>query len=319
LPPPSPSPFGDSITSPYRGRFAPSPTGPLHLGSLYTALASYLEARARGGQWRVRIDDVDTPRVAAGAADAILRTLERFGLDWDGPVIRQSERFETYRQALETLDQESHLYACTCSRRQLHALSHGEGDLTIYPGHCREANRDRQEPHALRLRCRNRVVTVRDRLQGEYRQDFAQEVGDFVLRRRDGVYAYHLATVLDDADAGITEVLRGLDLLHSTPRQILLLRLLGLPTPDYLHIPLIVDGAGIKLSKQTGAPPIDADHPEDVLFDVLPLLALDPPQELRGAPCADLLDWAVEHWSVERLRDRGVTSTTPTPSSSLVM
>jgi glutamyl-Q tRNA(Asp) synthetase len=313
LPPLSPSFPGDSIASPYRGRFAPSPTGPLHLGSLYTALASYLEARARRGQWRVRIDDVDTPRVVAGAADAILRTLERFGLNWDGAVIRQSERFEAYRQALETLDREGHLYACTCSRRQLHAPFHGEGDLAIYPGHCREANRDRQELHALRLRCRNRVVIMQDRLQGEHRQDFNREVGDFVLRRRDGVYAYHLATVLDDADAGITEVLRGLDLLHSTPRQILLQGLLGLPTPDYLHIPLIIDSAGIKLSKQTGAPPIDADHPQDVLFDVLRLLALQPPRELQGAPCAELLDWAVEHWSVERLRERGTTSTAPTP------
>jgi glutamyl-Q tRNA(Asp) synthetase len=284
----------------YRGRFAPSPTGPLHLGSLYTALASFLQAKSHRGEWRLRIDDVDPFRTVADSADRILRTLEAFRLYWDGPILYQSERLEAYHAALERLDNQKRLYVCTCSRKDLAALS--GGNTEIYPGFCRNENKKRLAgPHALRVITEDAPVTFEDMLQGLVTQNLAKDVGDFIAFRRDEVYAYHLATVLDDCDQGITEVVRGVDLLDSTPRQIYLLRLLGLPTPAYAHVPILLDQMGLKLSKQTYADPVDGQNPSSTLVSLLSLLNQNPPQDLQSAKTEEVLDWAIRNWDISRL------------------
>ena len=291
----------DSKQPSYRGRFAPSPTGPLHLGSLYTALASYLEARSRDGLWRVRIDDIDTPRTVSGAADEILSTLEHFGLHWDGEIVFQSRNLEPYRQAVKILQDKGLLYPCDCSRKRLGEIFSNHAE-PIYPGFCRNGRVPPKPPYALRLRTDNRQVALVDTLHGLFKQDFAKEVGDFIVLRRDGSYAYHLATVVDDALTGVTDILRGADLLPSTPRQILLQELLDLPTPRYLHIPVIVDHTGAKLSKQTGATAVPRDKPGWVLFQLLQLLQQSPPKELMTAPAAEILSWAIDAWDINRIR-----------------
>ena len=248
------------------GRFAPSPTGPLHLGSLAAALASWLDARAAGGRWLVRIEDLDPPREQPGAADEILRTLERLGLHWDGPVIFQSRRKPFYEQALENL--KKHSYPCGCTRREIADSSLGlaADGARIYPGTCRKALPPGRAPRSVRVKVSGSIDFV-DRVQGPQRQDLESEVGDFVLRRADGQFAYQLAVVVDDAAQGITDVVRGADLLGSTARQIYLQRLLGLPSPRTLHIPAAVDGTGEKLSKQTGAGPVSqADLRRALIF-----------------------------------------------------
>lgn len=286
----------------YRGRFAPSPTGPLHLGSLCTALASFLQAKSQKGEWHLRIDDVDPFRTVAGSSDRILRTLEAFGLHWDGPVLYQSERLEAYRAALDRLDSRRLLYVCACSRKDLATLSEGNTEMPIYPGLCRNKNlKPSASPYALRVKTENSSVTFEDRLQGMVTQHLAKDVGDFIVYRRDRVYAYHLATVLDDDEQGITEVVRGVDLLDSTPRQIYLQRLLGLSTPTYAHVPVLVDRAGFKLSKQTHADPVDGQHPSSILLDLLTLLKQNPPRDLQSAETAEIMNWAVEHWDISRL------------------
>ncbi|QXP84692.1 tRNA glutamyl-Q(34) synthetase GluQRS [Methylococcus sp. Mc7] len=281
---------------PYRGRFAPSPTGPLHLGSLCTALVGFCEARQRGGVWLVRIDDADRLRCRPVHADSILRTLETHGLWWDEAVLFQSRRDEIYRAALERLAAGGRAFPCTCPRREL-AVS-GQ----VYSGRCRA--RYPSPPsgeHALRLRVDDAVIGFDDRLQGRIEQDLGSEVGDFVVRRRDGLPAYHLATVIDDAEQRVTEVLRGGDLLDSTPRQILLQECLGLPRPDYCHIPVLTDRGGIKLSKQAGARPVDADAPSENLWTLLALLGFTPEPGLLGAQPAEILDWAVARWDIRCL------------------
>lgn len=286
----------------YRGRFAPSPTGPLHLGSLYTALASFLQAKAQQGEWRLRIDDVDPFRTAADATDRILRTLEAFGLQWDGPILYQSSRFEAYRTAIERLEFLERVYACTCSRKDLAAYSVGNAETAIYPGFCRNKKRRTQnEQYALRVITENSTVIFEDALQGTQSHNLATEVGDFIILRRDRVYAYHLATVLDDFEQGITEVVRGVDLLDSTPRQIYLQRLLGLSTPAYAHVPVLVDSDGIKLSKQTFADPVDERNPSSILVELLTLLNQNPPRELALASKQEILDWAVRNWDISRI------------------
>jgi glutamyl-Q tRNA(Asp) synthetase len=239
----------------YLGRFAPSPTGALHFGSLVAALASWLDARAANGRWLVRIEDLDTPRAQAGATDDILRTLAGLGLEWDGTVAYQSQRLALYERALETLCQ--YTYWCACSRREIADSSLGlaADGAQIYPGTCRDGIRSSRQPRALRMRASG-LVTFEDRVQGGQQQLLERDLGDFVLRRADGPFAYQLAVVVDDADQGVTNVVRGADLLDSTPRQIYLQRLLGYPQPQYLHIPAAVNAAGEKLSKQTGALPI---------------------------------------------------------------
>ena len=268
----------------------------MHFGSLVAALGSFLDARQRGGEWLVRVEDVDVPRARPGAADAILRALERFRLHWDGPVLYQSRRTEAYRASLERLLNAGWAYPCTCSRRELAACPRGGDGAPIYPGHCRAGVGHPGRPAAFRLRVNDATVGFRDAVRGEFSQRLTSEVGDFAIRRADGLFAYQLAVVVDDAAQGITRVVRGGDLLDSTPRQIHLQRLLGLPTPAYAHLPVAVDRSGHKLSKQTGAAPLDADDTALALWEALRFLGQNPPADLRRASPAALLDWGLANW-----------------------
>jgi glutamyl-Q tRNA(Asp) synthetase len=282
----------------YRGRFAPSPTGPLHFGSLVAAVASWLDARSAGGEWLVRIEDVDRPRTVPGAASAILRALEALGLGWDGEVAYQSTRGALYEAALERLRAAGHVYRCRCSRREIaDSAIHGiEG--AIYPGTCRHRAVPAAEPAAERAVAPEEPIAFEDRVQGPVTQKVARDIGDFVLKRRDGLHAYQLAVVVDDAEQGITHVVRGADLLWSTPRQIALQRWLGYPTPRYLHVPVAADRAGEKLSKQTQAPPVDAAHALDALRAALRFLGQ---REARGANPRELLEHAQAAWDPARI------------------
>ena len=270
------------------GRFAPSPSGPLHFGSVVTALASLLDARASGGRWSVRIENIDRQRERPGAAAAILCELDRLGLHWDEPVIYQSSRLEAYRAALTELQAAGLIYACCCSRRET-----GGG---IYPGTCRTRRLAWRAGRALRLRVPDAEVEFNDRLQGRYRQALARECGDFVLWRADGDPAYHLAVIVDDAWQAVSDVVRGTDLLDSTPRQIHLQRSLGLPTPSYAHLPLALDSDGRKLSKQTATTRVTGTAASAVLVAALDFLGHTPPLSLGGATPAALLAWAQTHW-----------------------
>ncbi len=279
----------------YRGRFAPSPTGPLHFGSLVTAVGSYLDARHRGGEWLVRMEDLDRTRERPGAADRILRTLEAFGFHWDDEVLYQSRRDPAYREALERLLDAGLAYPCGCTRREIaeRGLPGIEGPR--YDGTCRDGLPPGRQPRAYRLRVPAETVTFRDRVCGPCGHNLANEVGDFVIRRADGLFAYQLAVVVDDAWQGITQVVRGADLLLSTPRQIHLQRLLGLPTPDYAHLPLVLDENGRKLSKQSDARPVDPDDPIPALVAALAFLGQPPPPE-RPATVEGLWQWAIPRW-----------------------
>ncbi len=280
------------------GRFAPSPSGPLHFGSLLAALGSYLSIRRQGGLWRLRIEDLDPLRTVPGSEDELLRTLEGLGLEWDGPLLRQSERFATYEAAVEQLAAQGLLFTCSCSRKEiLSTAPHTGEEGPIYPGTCRHGLRAGQEARALRLRVDDRVIAFVDGLYGPYQQNLAQDVGDFVLKRADGLFGYQLAVVVDDGASGVTEVVRGADLLASTPRQIYLQRLLGLPTPAYLHLPLALDDEGEKLSKRHLRYALPAD-PARALYCALIFLGQAPPPELQTAPPAELLAWAVGNFTV---------------------
>ena len=250
------------------GRFAPSPTGPLHFGSLVAALASYCDARARGGTWLVRIEDVDEPRTRPGASEAILHTLARCGFRWDGEVVVQSVRTALYENALAHLIADGNAYPCACTRRELESAPLGAGGERVYPGTCRDgvpADRAGRAKRAWRVKVGGTPIAFDDRLQGRVTQRLDVDVGDFVVKRADGLFAYQLAVVVDDAGQGITDVVRGADLCASTPRQIHLQKLLGLPTPAYLHVPVAIDVAGEKLSKQTHAQAL-ADDPLPALL-----------------------------------------------------
>jgi len=296
--------------APYVGRFAPSPSGLLHPGSLVAALASWLDARAHGGTWLLRIEDLDTPRNVAGAAEAIVAQLDRCGLAPDGPVVRQSERTGLYENALRQLLALGRAFPCACSRRDLAlaartpgASSTGDGGSErIYPGTCR-AGLDGKPARSIRLLVESHpgsgeaVVDWHDRRLGAQRQDVARAVGDFVLQRADGVFAYQLAVVVDDAAQGVTDVVRGEDLQGSTARQIVLQRLLGVPTPRYLHTPLVRAADGSKLSKQTGAQPLDLADPLPALRAAGRVLGI----AAHGTRVASWLDSAQQAW-LERCR-----------------
>lgn len=284
-----------------RGRFAPSPTGPLHFGSLVAALGSYLDARANGGQWFVRIEDVDTARTVPGAADAILATLETCGMSWDGEVVYQSARGDAYEAALEQLRERGKLYACGCSRREIadSAIAGVEG--YVYPGTCARGIPHGRTARAWRVRTGNAVIAFEDAIQGRVEQHLARDIGDFVLYRADAMYAYQIAVVVDDAWQGITHVVRGSDLLDSTPRQIHLQRLLGLPTPRYAHLPIAVNGVGQKLSKQTHAKPLAPAELAGALVRALSFLGHEPPASVRPSSAAEIIAWAVEHWRLSRV------------------
>jgi glutamyl-Q tRNA(Asp) synthetase len=299
---PGPGTQPGTPASTYRGRFAPSPTGPLHFGSLVAAVGSYLDARHHGGEWLVRMEDLDPPREVPGAADGILRTLEHYGLNWDGEVVYQSRRSSNYQVALDQLAVNGWLYGCACTRREIADSSLPGGDAAVYPGTCRNGLPEGRRVRALRVRVDSAEVRIEDSLQGSTRQHLGREVGDFVVRRADNLVAYQLAVVVDDAAQQITHIVRGADLLDSTPRQVYLQRLLGLPTPAYLHLPVAINTAGEKLSKQTGAPSIDNTDPAGVLLDVLHFLRQDVPEAAGDMTLEDLLEWASEHWDRTRLQ-----------------
>ncbi|MHB8622226.1 MAG: tRNA glutamyl-Q(34) synthetase GluQRS [Sulfuricaulis sp.] len=296
----------------YRGRFAPSPTGPLHFGSMVAAAGSFLQAKSRGGAWLVRMEDLDPPRIMPGAADEILRTLAAFGLLWDGEVVYQSRRQTAYATALGTLAAQDALYPCACSRREIADSSVSGVDGPVYPGTCRAGIPPSRVPRAWRVKVNQREIEFVDAVQGRIVRDLAMDSGDFVVRRADGYFAYQLAVVVDDAEQGITEVVRGADLIESTPRQMHLQDLLNLPTPDYLHLPVALSRQHGKLSKQTYAAPADAANPLPLLFQVLCFLNQQPPRELLDGSVADFWRWAVTHWNLERVpRVKGVVVQTP--------
>ncbi len=284
----------------YRGRFAPSPTGPLHFGSLVAALGSCLDARHQGGDWLVRMEDLDREREVKGAADDILRTLDRFGFEWDGTVCYQSRRREAYEEALEQLRRDGFAYPCACSRQQIARAATAGAEGPIYPGTCRRGIAKGTRARSVRLLTQDLSIELEDRVQGRIRQNPQREVGDFVIRRADGHHAYQLAVVLDDAWQGINQVVRGADLLNSTPRQRYLQALLELPQPDYAHLPLAVDKTGRKLSKQYRDAPVDPRHPLDALLQAVDFLGQELPPE-RPIDLREFWRWAVESWDLARV------------------
>lgn len=291
----------------YIGRYAPSPTGPLHFGSLVAAVGSYLDARSQGGLWLLRMEDLDKPREMPGAADGILRTLEAFGFQWDGAVLYQSRRADAYESALDRLMSDGAVFHCACSRSEIADSGlHGGLEGPIYPGTCRNGLPAGRHARALRLRVPDASLGFEDVLQGVVRQNLARDIGDFIVRRADGCHAYQLAVVVDDAHQGVTHVVRGADLLLSTPRQLLLQRLLGLPALHYQHLPVAVNQAGEKLSKQTHAAALDEYRPGPALWRALSFLRQAPPEELRSASIEEIWAWAVANWRRDLLT--GVSS-----------
>lgn len=283
------------MASHYIGRFAPSPTGPLHFGSIITAVASYADARAHHGEWLLRIEDVDEPRTVPGSADDIQRTLEVLGFEWSGQVMYQTRRQEAYVAALQQLEKHQLTYRCTCSRSELQAI--GEGG--VYPGLCAGKQHPAHIDHAVRLRVAAIRIEFNDAMMGLFGQNLATDVGDFVIRRRDGLFAYQLAVVVDDAYQGVTHIVRGADLLDSTPRQMYLQHCLNYNTPEYLHLPLAINNDGEKLSKQTCAPHIKTDS--TVLFDALNFLGQQAPAELEHESCETIWQWAIANWHRDRI------------------
>ena len=280
------------------GRFAPSPSGPLHFGSLVAALASYCEVKSRQGHWLLRIEDVDTGRVVAGAGEQILRDLETFGFEWDAAVSYQSDQFEQYQHYLDKLLEQGDCYACECSRRSLRQQGVASGPLgQIYPGLCRVKQLPVPE-HSLRLNTEHaQSVSFVDRVYGEMALNLPLSVGDFVLKRRDNIFAYHLAVVVDDELQGITQVVRGADLLENTCLHLYLQQRLSFATPEYMHIPLVNNAQGVKLSKQTGASALDHEHASALLVAALNHLGQAPQQELEHNKPREILQWAVANWN----------------------
>jgi glutamyl-Q tRNA(Asp) synthetase len=285
----------------YCGRFAPSPTGELHFGSLLAAVSGYLDARAHGGRWLIRIEDVDEARTVAGSADTILRTLERLGFEWDGDVVHQSARKARYTEALNSLRRAGHAYPCGCTRAQIAERAPIGPEGPVYPGTCRPGLPPGTRERSIRLRVPADPITFDDRVHGRLEQELEAAVGDFVVRRADGFIAYQLAVVVDDREQGVTHVVRGADLLSSTPRQIHLQRLLGFPQPVYAHVPLIVDPARRKLSKSTQAPGLRGRDPIDQLKATL--VALGQIQSGAQVPDnpRDFWPWAIDRWDISKV------------------
>ena len=288
---------GGAPDASYVGRFAPSPTGDLHLGSLYTAAASFLDARAHRGRWLVRMEDVDRPRVVPGSADGILAALEAFGFEWDGEVLWQSERSHAYAEALHELGRRALTFECSCSRLSL-------TDEPRYPGHCRTGPCRPEADKAIRLRVDPGFVQFRDCIQGAFRQDVSLASGDLIVKRRDGCFAYLIAVVVDDAYQGVTKIVRGADLLDHTPAQIYLQRSLGLSSPAYAHVPALVESDGSKLAKSARSVAVTCNDAVSQLLYVFELLGLEPPSSLRCAKLATAWNWAIEQWDMSRLAKR---------------
>lgn len=303
---PTPTATDPGSAARYRGRFAPSPSGPLHFGSLVAALGSYLDARAAGGEWLLRIEDVDQPRSVAGAAEDIQRTLEAFAFEWDGEVIVQSRRLDLYHAALIRLQLAGDVYPCACSRREVAdsaRLNSVDGGL-VYPGTCRTGVAEGRAARAWRMRVPDgeaALLSYVDRVQGPQTQDLAREVGDFILLRADGQFAYQLAVVVDDYLQGITDVVRGADLLASTPRQICLQQRLGIAVPRHAHLPVACNAQGEKLSKQTLARALDVRAGSAALAAAMRFLGHAVPAEVARAPLAEFWPWAIAQWSMARV------------------
>ncbi len=293
-----------SSMSHYRGRFAPSPTGPLHFGSLVAATGSYLDAHSHGGEWLVRMEDIDRPREQAGAAAAIFSALKAHGFAWDDEILYQSRRTAAYQSALEQLGAAGHTYPCACSRREIGDSLLARDGTPIYPGTCRGGLARGKTARSVRVRVGNTQITFEDAIQGTVMQALAQDSGDFLLHRADGLFAYQLAVVVDDAEQGVTHVVRGADLLDSTPRQIFLQGLLGYPVPRYAHLPLALNAGGEKLSKQTLAAPLDALRPAANLVAALNFLGQAAPAALIETPVGEVWRWALAHWQLSRIPRR---------------
>ncbi len=290
----------------YIGRFAPSPSGPLHLGSLFAALGSYLQAKHQHGLWLVRIEDLDPAREVAGASENILRTLEYFHLFWDKPVVYQSQRYANYRDALQILQQKELVYPCICSRKLIQKTAKSGPLGMIYPGTCRTRKEPIKQQHSLRLMLPEQILTFKDKHQGSISIDLFNKLGDVILRRSDGLYAYHLAVTVDDYAQQITEVVRGRDLLYSTPIHNYLQHCLSYPQPDTLHLPVLHDAQAAKLSKQTGASRINQERPGRTLLYLLTLLGQQPPQELNDGNLDEILQWGVDHWQLNNVPKTGI-------------
>ncbi|MFK5927301.1 MAG: tRNA glutamyl-Q(34) synthetase GluQRS [Desulfuromusa sp.] len=283
---------------PVVGRFAPSPTGSLHFGTLLAALGSYLVAKCSGGSWLLRVEDLDPPRIVPGSAAAILKLLEHLGFEWDGDIIYQSQRYERYQQILEQLRDQGQVFDCSCTRREILASAPHPGEEgAVYPGTCRNGVRGSRPERAVRLRVPDAEIRYRDRVLGEQRQNLEKEVGDFVLHRTDGLFAYQLAVVVDDIDSGVTQVVRGADLLSSTPRQIYLYQCLDVVAPDYFHLPLAFGDNGKKLSKRNGIIGIvTVGNGSNMLWRALDFLGQSPPKELFHSAPDQLLGWGRENF-----------------------
>lgn len=284
------------------GRFAPSPTGALHFGSIVTALASFCLARQAGGEWLVRMDDLDQPRVVTGSSDIILRQLELCGLFWDRQVLYQSSRLERYREIIAQLQHARLIYPCGCSRKEILASApHFGEEGPVYPGTCRHTSCVHPAP-AWRLKCRSEVISFHDRIQGDYQQQLAKQVGDFVLQRGDGVFSYQLAVVIDDHDSAVTQIVRGRDLLSSTPRQLFLQQLLGFTRPEYAHLPLALTNHGEKISKRHHQlNSLDLRSCASLLYRALLFLGQQPPAALADENAQTIVEWACCHFSLPRI------------------
>lgn len=293
----------------YIGRFAPSPTGPLHFGSLIAAVASYCEARAHHGKWLVRMEDLDKPREIKGAANDILQTLDAFGFEWDGEIVYQSQRSDIYANALESLKSKQLVYPCTCTRKEIADTHSTVGiDGVIYPGTCLKQSIKENVPVAWRIKTNAAKISFNDAIQGNISQNLDTDVGDFILRRADGFFAYQLAVVADDAAQGVSHIVRGADLLDSTPRQIYLQQQLGYPTPQYAHVPVAANPRGEKLSKQTLAPALDKQQTASQLWQALSFLGQEPPLELQQHSLKAVWSWAQSNWSINKVpRQRSIT------------
>jgi glutamyl-Q tRNA(Asp) synthetase len=279
----------------YIGRFAPSPTGPLHFGSLLAALASYLDAKANGGKWLLRVEDLDPPREPAGTAELILQQLQDLGMNWDDDVLYQSSRLDAYEAVMEKLQDMGLCYPCACTRPQIREMGQ------VYDGSCRNRKAAPAKPYALRLKIDAIEISFEDLIQGHFAQHLQSEVGDFVIRRKDELFAYQLAVVVDDEFQNISHVVRGWDLLDSTPRQIYLQKVLNFHKLRYAHIPIIIDEQGQKLSKQAFAPSIETDRASDAIYEALRALGQLPPQELQKERPESQLQWAIESWDIQAI------------------
>ena len=289
-----------NITPSYKGRFAPSPTGELHFGSLLAALSSYLDAKKQKGLWLVRIEDLDLTRVQANSAKHILKTLEDFGFEWDENVIYQSERNDLYECNLRYLKSENLIYACDCSRNKLKQ----QLSFPVYPGTCRDKRSTPTTPYALRCKTPPLRISINDQIQGQYSVNLNHDCGDFIVKRRDNLFAYHLAVVSDDAEQGITDIVRGADLLTSTPQQAYLQQQLNLSQPVYSHIPIAMHKNGLKLSKSHQDLPIRLHNPVEIMNQALIFLNQNPPEELSKSSLNEFWQWAIENWKIEKIENQ---------------